>query len=247
VQHLHRCLHTALEAAVRWGAVPRNMAGLVRGPRVPKHERATWTQAEANCFLAGQWGERWEALFRLELATGLRESELLGLRWSDVDLARRRLSVTRQLKRVAGAYRLDEIKTHHGRRSIELPSTVAEALREHHRRQAEERLAAGEAWEGERWGLVFCNAVGGPMDKSAVYHLFQRRARRLGLPCITFHDLRHTAATIALEEGVPVKVVSEMLGHSSVVVTQQVYLHVTSGMTRQLADVMDRIFGGSRG
>lgn len=239
VAYTHRVLHAALEDSFRMGVVQRNVADLVDPPRTPKRQMAVYSEQQARALLRAAVGDRLEALCILVLATGIREGELLALTWSDVNLERARLTTTMTLQHYPGEKATrEEVKTSHSERVIALPNSVVVALQAHRERQDEERARLGEAWSD--MDLVFPNTIGRPIDARS----FQRRwwiklVRKAGLPYIRFHDLRHTAATILLARGMPIKAVSEMLGHSSASITLNLYGHVLPHMQQQLADTMD--------
>jgi integrase len=177
----------------------------------------------------------------LALTTGMRQWELLGLKWADVDFNAGTLAVRRALQWQRGiGLAFTEPKTARSRRKIHLSRTALAALRGHKDRQAFERHAAGAAWNGH--GLVFCDAIGEPLSPTNETKRFQRAVATAGLPVIRFHDLRHTAATILLTRGVLVKLVSEMLGHSSIVLTLDTYSHVIPAMHADAAAAMDAVF-----
>ncbi len=236
-QYHHAVLRRALGQAERWGYVRRNIAKLVTPPQVRQRDMAPLTPDQARRFLAGIAGDRLEALYAVSLSLGLRQGEALGLTGGDVDLDARTLTVRRTLQRYGGAYHLDEPKTQRSRRTISLPAPLADALRLHRTRQAEERLRAGPLWEGECWNLVFCTERGTPLAGAEVTRRFQAKLAALGLPRQRFHDLRHAAATFLLAQGVPLRVVMEVLGHSTITTTANVYGHVLPELAR---DAMDR-------
>jgi integrase len=211
VLQVRAILRRALGQAVRWGLVGRNVATLVDPPRVERFEISPLTPEEARAFLLHVHGDRLEALYLAAIATGLRQGELFGLRWPDLDLKAGTLAVRHALQRLGGDVKLVEPKTTRSRRTLRLPASEAVALREHRRRQLEERIAAGPAWEGEAWDLVFANTIGGPLDSRNVMQRFQRTLAAAGLRRLRFHDLRHSAATLLLLQGVPARVVMEVL------------------------------------
>jgi integrase len=231
VLKVHRMLHSAFKLAVRWGAMPQNTTELVVAPTSQRHEFDTFTAEQARSFLQAAQGDRLEALYVLAITTGLRQGELLGLRWQDVDLERRRLQLVRQLK------------TRQSRRAVLLPELAATALVDHRARQAAEREQQGGCWEEH--GLVFPNLVGRPLNRN---NLRQRSffpvLSRAGLPRIRFHDLRHSCATLLLGEGVHPKIVSDLLGHSQIGITLDLYSHVTPTMQAVAAGAMGRLLGG---
>ncbi|HEY7343295.1 MAG TPA: tyrosine-type recombinase/integrase [Ktedonobacterales bacterium] len=243
VNHLHTVLHGALEQAVRWGLIARNVSDLVDAPRIQRKEMRFWTPEQARTFLAAVAGDRLEALFRLALDTGMREGELFGLRWRDVDIEGGALYVQTALKvQEEGGRALGRPKTEYSRRKIEFGEGTADALRAHRKRQNEERLALGAAWVDH--DIVFANTLGGGLaPNNMTRRHFLPAIKRAGVPIIRPHDMRHTAATLMLLGGVPVKVVSERLGHASPDITLRLYAHVLPGMQKDAAAVMDRLLG----
>ena len=226
VHHLHAIIHRALGRAARWGVVPRNVAGLVDAPPMAHHEMRTLSPEEARRFLDAAAGDRLEALYVLALTTGMRQGELFRLRWQDVDLEGRTLSVR------------GETKTAKSRRQVQLSDTAVAALRRHAGGQGDECRLAGSEWQ--ETGLVFTNTVGRALlTANLTQRSFRPLLERAGLPVIRFHDLRHTAATLLLGKGVHPKVVSELLGHSQVGVTLDLYSHVTPTMHQEAARTFD--------
>ncbi len=188
---------------------------------------------QARQLLDAVRGDRFEALYVLALTTGLRQGELLALRWRDVDLGDGSLRVVGTLYRLGkGSLTIGPPKTAGSRRQVTLPSLAVDALGRHKDNQSAQRLLCGDAWEDH--GLVFTNEVGRPMDATNLRRrYFQPLLERAGLPRIRFHDLRHTAATLLLSQDVHPKIVSERLGHSRVGITLDLYSHVTPTMQRQ--------------
>jgi integrase len=242
VRGIHVVLRKALADAERLGLVVRNAAAAAKPPVPAKYEHTTWTAEQLARFLDSIEGERQAAAFVLLATTGMRRGEALGLRWSDVDLAAGRLSIVQTITTVRDKMVVSPPKTARSRRSVSLdPGTVA-ALRDHRRRQNEERLRAGEAWAGAS-DLVFTNEVGEPVHPSALSRLFESSVHRSGLPRIRLHDLRHTYATVALAAGVHPKIVSERLGHATIAVTLDLYSHVTPAIDAEAAAlVASKIF-----
>jgi integrase len=230
VLKVHRMLHNAFKLAVRWGAMPHNTTELVIAPTSQRHEFDTFTAEQARSFLKAAQGDRLEALYVLAITTGLRQGELLGLRWQDVDLERRRLQLVRQLK------------NRQSRRAVLLPALAATALVDHRARQAAEREQQEARWEEH--DLVFPNLVGRPLEPTNLRQrsLFPLLARA-GLPRIRFHDLRHSCATLLLSEGIHPKIVSDLLGHSQIGITLDLYSHVTATMQAVAAEAMGRLLG----
>lgn len=244
VHHLHMMLHRALDGAFRLGLVQRNVCDLVDAPRMRRTEMLTLTPEQARALLAAAQGNRFEALFAVVLSTGMREGELLGLRWRAVDLENATIQVRVTIHRTREGFTVSEAKTARSRRKLILTPIAAEALPRHRAAQLEERLRLGQGWEDN--DLVFPNSVGRPMEAGNFLrrHYFPL-LRKAGLPHVRFHDLRHTAATLLLLQGIHPKVVSEMLGHASVAITLDLYSHVLPDMQRDAMQAMERILTGT--
>jgi integrase len=243
VKHVHTTLHRALRQAVRWGLVPRNVAAEADPPRVRTPEMSPLSPTQARTLLEAARGNRLEALNVLAVTTGMRQGELLGLGWEDVDLEAGVARVRRTLTLAKGGPHLTEPKTRGSRRSIRLTTSAAEALERHRERQEDERSAAGEKWQYH--GLVFRTKRGTPIRRDNLHDKYWKPLlRRAGLPDIRFHDLRHTCATILLTKGVHPKIVSEMLGHSSVSITLDTYSHVIPGLGDVAVRAMEDALGG---
>lgn len=243
VHHIHGVLHRALKDALLMGLVQRNVSDMVRAPRRSNREMATLSDSQAKQFLAAVKDDRFAALYVLALTTGMREGELLGLRWQDLDLDRATLQVRMNVQEADGKFIVAETKTAYSRRSIALTKKAVAALRQHKAKQDQDRTALGDAWNA-KLDLVFPNRLGGIMiPDNLAKRSFKRALGRIGLPLdVRFHDLRHTAATLLLSRGVHPKVVSEMLGHADISITLRVYAHVTPHMQQAAVQVMDALF-----
>jgi integrase len=242
VAYAHRILVHALKDAVAWGLLARNPAAHVDAPRAATSEMQVWSQSEVQRFLAFVADDRLYALWAVLLATGLRRGEALGLRWDDVDFERRRLAIQRAAVVVGYDVQVAEPKTARGRRSVSIDPTTAAVLGSFRKRQLAERLAWGPAWQDS--GYVFTSEDGRLLHPQQVTVTFKRLAREAGLPMIRLHDLRHTAATLALTAGIHPKVVSERLGHASIGITLDTYSHVGEGLQEEAASkVAGLIFG----
>lgn len=241
VRQLHAVLHDALDDALQLGLVSRNVADLVKPPRRQRHEYAIYSEDQARRLLETVAGDRLEALLVLVLTTGMRGGELDTLKWRDVELEGGSLQVQRTLQRTAEGFRWENAKTSHSRRRIALTEMAIAALRKHLVRQTQERQQLGEAWHDH--DFVFTNAIGDRLPRTYfdIHHWYGAKLKEAGLPIIRFHDLRHTAATLLLARGVNPKVVSEMLGHSSVAITLTLYGHVTPHMQQEAANTMDQM------
>jgi integrase len=185
---------------------------------------------------------RLHAAFLLGATTGMRRGEVLGLRWTNVDLRRRRIKVVETVLNIAYEITEGTPKTARGRRTVAIDAATVEALRDHRRKQAVERAAAGSDWT--ELDLVFTRPDGTYVHPDIYSQTFRRAVRRLGLPYIRLHDLRHTHATLGLEAGIPVKVMSTRLGHATTAFTQDVYMHSVPSLEDSAADqIADLIFG----
>jgi integrase len=241
VHKLHVVLHKALKQATRWGLVPRNVADDVDPPKVHKEEVTPLTRDEARKFLGTVRGDRLEALYLVAVQCGLRQGELLALRWEDVDLEARTLQVRRTLAREGSKLSVGPTKTAKARRTVKLTQDATEALRSHLARQLEEIGGAGDDWQES--GLVFCTCKGTLVNPANLRkRSFAPLLKRAGLPTMTFHQLRHTAATILLLKNVNPKVVSEMLGHATIAITLDTYSHVLPNMQDSAVAAMEEAF-----
>jgi integrase len=242
VNHLHGALHQALKDAVRSDLVQRNVAELADPPRVAKRETPIATPEQVDTLLGAARGHRLEALLVLEVATGLRNSELLALKWSHVDLTSGILHVQRTRSRTAKGYIDERPKTESGRRDITLIPLAIDALREHRKRQIKERLALGDAWKDE--DRVFPMSNGRGMDASNLDKQWDKLRAKAGLPDeMHFHDLRHSAASWLISKGVPLTKVSKMLGHADPSITLRIYAHSLPGDQADVAAAMEQILG----
>ncbi|MHB8393425.1 MAG: tyrosine-type recombinase/integrase [Candidatus Dormibacteria bacterium] len=243
VHHAHMLLHRALEDALRWGALSRNVLGLVHPPRMVETELRTLNPTQVRALCAAAVGDRFEALFVVAVTTGLRQGELLALRWRDVNLETATFQVTGTLTRDGQGLVVTAPKTARSRRQVVLSPPSVAALLRHRSQQAAERERMGAIWVNH--DLVFPNVIGGPMQRD---HLVRRHfvplLRRTGLSDLRFHDLRHTAATLLLGGGVHPKIAAEMLGHPTVAITLNRYSHVTETMQREAARVMGELVQG---
>src|SRR5215204_3975801 len=217
--------------------VPRNVSDAVKPPRPDPREMRPLSPVEARKLLDAAQGDRLEALYVLAVHTGMRQGELLALKWQDVDMENATVSVRRTLTRSGGRYALGEPKTKKSRRSIRLAPQAAEALRQHLERQLSEMQMLGDAYADE--GLVFTTDTGAPINPSNVrQRSFAPLLRKAGLPHIRFHDLRHTCATLLLSKGTHPKFVQELLGHATVAITLDTYSHVIPSMGDHTARAM---------
>jgi integrase len=238
VQYVHATLRAALNAAMRWGLVGRNVATLVDPISVERTPVTPFSPEEVTKLLGAAATHRLGAFYVTAMAVGLRPSEALGLRWADVDLAEGIVHVRRALERRDGEFFFKETKSRTSRRSIPLPGVCADALRAHRRRQLEERLASAAEWQDG--DLVFSTPTGEPLDRSEVSRQFGLLQEQAGVAHRRLYDCRHPAASLLLAQGVSPRVVMETLGHSSFALTMDTYTHVLPPLMRDAADAMDR-------
>jgi integrase len=202
----------------------------------------TLTEEQVGRLFQATRGHRLHALWILLATTGLRLGEALGLLWTDIDVSGGRLVVSRALQRQPGVgYVFVEPKTTRSRRTVYLAPGTLTALTEHRRRQAEDQLGAGPDWNTT--GLVFASPIGRPVDGTWTTKRFHRALDQAALPRIRIHDLRHTAATHLLNRGVHPKVVQELLGHSTISLTLDIYSHVAPALHAEVATHMQALFG----
>ena len=238
---IHAVLRRALENAVKWGLISRNVAKLVSLPHIERYDAQTITSEQATKLLEVARGSRLEALLLVAVTTGMRRGELLALHWEDVDFDKGVIYVRRTMSWIKGyGYKESEPKTKSGRRQIVLPAVALEALKMHRIYRDEMRVKAGARWSEN--GIVFCNIYGGSFNPNKVLLLFGELLKEAGLPHMRFHDLRHSAATILLMAGIHPKVVQERMGHSTIAMTLDVYSHVLPSMQQEAAEKIDSLF-----
>jgi integrase len=236
-RYAYSVLRIALGRAVKEGKVLRNVAVLVDAPTKARRELTPLTAEQARAFLAASAGERFGPLYACAIATGLRQGELLALRWADVDVDAGTLTVRGTLQR--GTATVAEPKTAGSRRTLALSNVALGALREQRRRQLEERLAAGRRWRDG--GFVFTTGAGAPLDSRNVTQSLQVSLAKAGLPRQRFHDLRHAYATLLLAAGEELATLSKSLGHSNLSTTADVYAHFTKSMAERTAARVDAV------
>jgi integrase len=236
-------LHKAFKQAAMDGLILRNVTEAVKAPRPEKKEVRPLSPEQARTLLEVVKGDRLEALYVLATTTGMRQGELLGLKWEDIDLEVGTLQVRRTLStRVGRGFSFSPPKTAKGRRSIKLPELAKSSLRRHRKAQLEERMKLAGLWEDN--GLVFTTRVGTPVSRQElITRSFKPLLSKAGLPDIRFHDLRHTCATLLLSKGVHAKFVQELLGHATISITLDTYSHVLPGMGDAAAGAMDEALG----
>jgi integrase len=238
-RHVYNLLAVALDRAERDGLVARNPARLVDRPVVRRADKRPWSREQVDAFLHAARGDRYHALYLAAAATGLRQGELLGLAWSDVDLERGRITVAVQLQRIDGQYVRVAPKGDRPPRVVEVPGIVIDALREHRTVQLAERLAAGVPTDD---GLVFLTERGRPVHGSVVTHRLKRIAAAAGLPPRDFHSFRRYHGSLSAELGIHPNVEQGQLGHANVSTTLGHYTYTTTEQARAAADLIDKAF-----
>jgi integrase len=236
VQYVHSILRRALEDARREELVGRNVAREVSPPRFDRTVFEPLSADEARTLLGATSGDRLYAVYVLALLLGLRRGELLALRWSAIDLRGGTLRVRSSLQRVGGELVFMSPKTRRSQRAIPLPRAVVQVLREHKARQDAERATA-ELWADP--DLVFTTSIGTPIEPRNLSRHFEALRDRAAVRKVRFHDLRHSCASLLFELGVPLRMVMEILGHSQMSTTSDIYTHVLPAQFREVADALD--------
>lgn len=239
VVKIHSVLRAALSDAERFDLVHRNVAKAVRPPRLGRQERPVLSPQQAHRILTVASTDRLEGVIVVALGTGLRRGEVLGLRWSDVDVQSRLLWVRQTVQRSEGKLRFAEPKTHRSRRPLPMPRLVAAALDRQRSRQTADRAVARGDWQEH--GLVFTSAIGTPLEPRNVNRRFEFLREKADLPWLRFHDLRHACATFLLTAGVDARIVMDILGHSTIRLTMDTYGHALPEDLRDAAGAIDQI------
>ncbi len=243
VHEIHGVLHLALENAVRWNYVARNVCDLVTPPSIVSREATLLTLEQAQTLLSSVREHRLEVLLTMAVVTGMRRGELLALRWSNVDFERQTLLVLHTVDYIPKyGYVETEPKTKTGKRRISLPSFLIDMLKQHRVQQLEQRLKVGDAWENR--DLVFPDLHGGYFNSNYLLRMFKKLLQEAGVPHMHIHDLRHSAATILLGMGVNMKVIQELLGHSDIAITLGLYSHLLPNMQQDVVNKWDDAFKG---
>ena len=242
IKNMHGVIHKALDKAVQCRFIRFNPSDACELPRRQKKEMYVLKDGYLEKFLAEIKGKKYDSLFFVDLFTGMREGEILGLTWDCVDFYNGVIHIVKQLKRKKGKnndYFFDTLKNDKTRDVVPAP-VVFDVLRAVKEKQAENKLRYGKAYSNPD-DLVFTNELGRHIGVEAVWQAIKRRAEAIGLPGLRFHDLRHTFATLSLQNGDDIKTVSESLGHATVAFTLDVYGHVTDKMKRDSADRMQKL------
>ena len=238
VNKLNVALHKALDQAVKWHMIPRNVAEVVKAPRPAPEVIRPLSREQTKTLLEAARGERFEPLYVRAVTTGLRQGELLGLKWEDVSLEDGVVRVRRTLARHKARLVLGDPKTKRSRRTVRLTQAAVQALEGHFTRQTAQRDILGDLYEHQ--GLVFATQRGTLVNPTNLRkRSFEPLLEKAGLPAIRFHDLRHTCATLLLSRNINHKIVSEMLGHATIAITLDTYSHVLPNMQEGTARALE--------
>jgi integrase len=241
VRHHHVTLHNALQSAVKWGLLARNIADAVDAPRFQRPQINIMDADQINKFLEAVKDTPYYAIFYVALFTGMRRSEFLALRWSDIDLIMCQLYVSRSLHQLKnGDFIFRQPKSDKSRRTIALSPSTALVLREHKESQSSVKLMQGLILKDD--DLVFSQPDGSPYRPDTITHAWIKLARRVGLKGVRLHDARHSHASLMLKQGIHPKIVQERLGHSSIQITLDTYSHVAPGLQEAAAKKFDNAF-----
>jgi integrase len=246
VLHHHRLLHEALEHAVKRQIIPVNPVRAVSSPKPQRKQMNVLTREEILQLLKAAEGTRFYEPIFFAVNTGMRRGEIFALRWSDIDFENQIISVRQTLHRLKGKGFIfrNTTKTDGSRRSIAVSQSVINMLNRIKKKQAEQKIALGPAYQD--YNLVFCKTDGSPYNLDHFSREFGHFVRRTDLPYVRFHDLRHTHATLLLQQGEHPKVVSERLGHSTITITMDLYSHVLPNMQKEAAQKLDDFLFGNR-
>lgn len=242
VREANMVLSRALKQAIKWGLLLTNPATAVELPKKQRREMLSLTAEQAQEFLEEAAKDKYGLMFELAIITGMRPQEYFALQWSDIDFQKSTLTIQRVLYRHnhGGNWKFKEPKTPQSRRTIPLPAYLLKELADHKRKQAEERLKLGQQWQ--HYNLVFTSTIGTPLSRRGIERRhFKPILERAKLPNIRLYDLRHSCATLLLVTGENPKVVSERLGHASIVLTLDTYSHCLPTMQKSATDKLEEL------
>lgn len=243
IQKIHSLINNSLNRALRWGLINKNVASLVDRPRSTKREISVWTLEQIHKFLHESDTDPLAIAFHIAITSGMRQSEILGLRWKDIDFTDNYLSVVQSLSHDGKTMSVGS-KTKSGTRKIHLPIETMEMLRKNQRIQENDKKHYTGIYQDH--GLVVCTSVGTPVNPRNLMRTFYRLTKSSKLPRIRFHDLRHTHATLLLKQGVNPKIVAERLGHADVRITLDTYSHLLPSMQLETANNFGKMFYGEQ-
>lgn len=238
VRDVHKVLSLALNQAYKWGIIKNNPMQLIKKPKPNKKELRIWDKPQFQLFLSTVKPHRLYIAFHLALSTGMRQSEILGLRWKDVDLKNATLQIVQTLSH-DGKKIMSSTKSKSGSRQITIDTSTIEALKHHRKIMLEERMQVDSF---EDYGLVISTSKGTPQRPRDLMRVFYRYMKMIDVPKIAFHDLRHTHATLLLSEGINPKIVAERLGHADMRTTLEIYSHVLPNMQKEAAERISKFF-----
>ncbi len=239
IRYHHALIHIALQTAMKWGLINRNVADAVDPPRFKRSTMQTWSENEVNCFLDTARESHYYSLFYTALFTGMRRGELLALRWQDVDFIYSQIYINRSLHQLRdGTYIFTQPKSEKSRRTIAMSASLLLVLSEYRRTKEAEALLLGKTVNEA--DLVFNNS-GKPLRPNTVTYAWERMAARAGVKVIRLHDARHTHASLMLKQGIHPKIVQERLGHTSIQMTLDTYSHVAPGIQEAAAESFDKL------
>lgn len=235
IRQMHNLLNQAFDQAVRWSLIKVNPVKNAKPPKVKSEEKITWTVDEVNRFLNLIKDSSMEIPYLLAIFTGMRRGEVLGLKWDDVDFENKKIRIKRSLCFVSGKGLIfKEPKTKKSKRQISISQHVVNVLKKHKQKQEFQKEKLGVQYQDNN--LIVCTDDGKPLDPRNLLRQFYRLIEEANVPRISFHDLRHTHATILMQQGENPKVVSERLGHSRVGITLDLYSHVSDDLQEQAAE-----------
>ena len=238
----HRAiLRRALNDAVRHGHVTRNVVTLTDPPGQDHKEQRWLDIEESQRFIQSAREHRLSALWILAITSGMRKGELLGLRWRDIDLDQKKIQVRNQLQNIDGRLQLQPLKTDKSKRTVYLTTIAERELCDHRKMQVAERLRAGEHWQEH--DFVFATPIGKPVEPRNLVRAFKQILQTAGLPDVRLHDLRHSAASTMISQGIDIRTVSDVLGHSQITLTLDTYSPLTEGDRRSAAERLDDVYG----
>lgn len=246
ILHHHRLLSSIFNDAVQWQVIPSNPASRVKPPKVQKKPGAYYDEVQTAALLAAVENEslKYKVLIHLAVATGLRRGELMGLEWQDINFDKSTLEVRQASQYVPGKGSFTkEPKNETSKRIMSVPASVMTLLKQYKVHQAEERLKVGDMWQGSN--RLFTTWDGQPMHPDTISKWFPQFLKKHNLPPLPFHGIRHTAATILIGQGAPVKNISARLGHSNISTTMDIYGHALKSIDKEIADKLDTIFTGN--
>lgn len=244
VRKLHNIISASLSQAEEENLIRSNIAKAVKLPSAKENQKemTPLTEKQIGLFLDSINNDRYRPAYFLELGTGMRKSELLGLKWSDIDFVNGTLSIKRALVRlVNGKVVLGPPKTKKSMRTISIPATALECLKQHKVNQENEKERNKDIYNDQNF--VFAIKLGRWVDPHVFYRDFCNKLERINMPHVSFHTLRHSVATVLLEKGVNLKIISDLLGHASVAITGDIYSHVTPKAKQDTADLLDKVIG----